>query len=317
MYTVNGIGTTCYGRANPIGDTFVATEWFVIIFFPIWPIRCRRMRVIGNDWAFLGSTTRYQLFEQINFADNLPQITLTWLWTLVPLTLLFLAASASPRPGVGLFLLAGYFVAVVGFFAFAATRPGRRALTEGWHSVAGLTLLTLALYAWLTGSVGAWRAPLAGGIPYFPQVHIVGGALLFIALAGCGGVGRVAALGGAAVLGMLTSAIDIGFSWGRDQIATDPSLQPMLALARSEAWSASLLLVASGIVPTLRRGSYWLIQLGMPALAWMASPLLVLTTMPNYDSFIGWTILVSPFVLTKTAAFGLLGSWLRWPRRTA
>jgi hypothetical protein len=318
MYTLNGVGTTCYGRANPIGDTFVATEWLVFIYFPIWPIRCRRMRVIGNDWAFLGRTTRYQLFEQINFADNLPQIALTWLWTLVPLALLILPASVSPRPGAGLFLLAGYFVAVVGFLGFAGTLPGRRALTGGWHSVAGVTLLTLVLYSWPIGSIGTWRVPLAGGIIYTPQTHIVEGAILFIALVWCGGVRRVAALGGGIILGTLTSAIDIAFAWGHGQIANIPSLHATLGVVRSELWAASLLLAAGGIVPALRRGYYWLLQLALPALGLIASSLLVPIAVPilgNQNMLMVWMILASPFILTKTAAFGLLSSWLRCARR--
>jgi hypothetical protein len=319
MYTLNGIGTTCYGRANPDGDTFVATEWFVFIYFPIWPIRCRRMRVIGKDWAFLGRTTQYQLFEQINFADNLPQIGLTWLWTLVPLALLAVPASVSSKPGTGLFVLAGYFIAVVGFLGFAATRPGRRALTEGWHSVAGLTLLTLVLYSWPFASIGTWRVPQAGGIIYAPQSHVVGGALLFIALVWCGRVRRRPALVCAIVLAVLTSAVDIAFTWGRAQIATNSSLQPILGVMRSELWAASLLFVASAIVPALRRNYYWLIQLGLPALGWVTSSLFVPLVIPilhNQDPAIRWTILAAPLILTKTAAFGLLGSWL-WRARRA
>jgi hypothetical protein len=318
MYTLNGVGTTCYGKANPIGDSFVATVWLVFLYFPIWPIRCHRMRVIGNDWRFLGQTTRYQIFERVNFADNLAQIALTWLWTLVPLALLVLPASLSPSPGGGLFLLAGYFLAATGFLGFAATRPGRRALTEGWHSIAGLSLLTLAAYVWSTlGAVGTWRVQLAWGIAYAPGTHIIGGVLLFTALVWCGGIGRAAALGAAISLGILTSAIDIAFLWGRDQITTNPSLQLILGFVRGAMWGASLLLVASSVVPALRRGSYWLIQLGIPSLGWLASPLIVPIATPilhNQGPFTRWTILASPFILTKTAAFGLLGSWLRRAR---
>jgi hypothetical protein len=318
MYTLNGVGTTCYGKANPIGDSFVATVWLVFLYFPIWPIRCHRMRLIGNDWRFLGQTTRYQIFERVNFADNLAQIALTWLWTLVPLALLALPASLSPSPGAGLFLLTGYFVAATGFLGFATTRPGRRALTEGWHSIAGLSLLTLVLYIWLTvGGVGPWRVQLAWGIAYAPGTHIVGGVLLFTALVWCGGVKSATALGGAIGLGILTSAIDIAFSWVRDQIAANPFLPLILSFVRGEMWGASLLLVASSIVPVLRRGSYWLIQLGIPSLGWLATLHIVPIATPilhNQGSLTRWIILASPFILTKTAAFGWLGSWLRRAR---
>jgi hypothetical protein len=57
MYTINGVGTALYGRRNehaPSG-THVGTLYFVVLFLPVVPLSCYRMRdAIGGGWHFIG-----------------------------------------------------------------------------------------------------------------------------------------------------------------------------------------------------------------------------------------------------------------------
>ncbi|MDR3351950.1 MAG: hypothetical protein LBO00_02865 [Zoogloeaceae bacterium] len=48
--TVNGIGTTFYGQARFRRDgSFVTTKWFVICWFPFFPMKSYRLRYIEGD----------------------------------------------------------------------------------------------------------------------------------------------------------------------------------------------------------------------------------------------------------------------------
>jgi len=39
MYTLNGFGTTLYGKSKPAADgTYIATLWFALLFVPVWPL---------------------------------------------------------------------------------------------------------------------------------------------------------------------------------------------------------------------------------------------------------------------------------------
>ena len=57
MFTFNGIGTTLYGRRSfdKSTQTYIATLFFVFIFFPIFPIAAYRVRNTGgNHYQFFG-----------------------------------------------------------------------------------------------------------------------------------------------------------------------------------------------------------------------------------------------------------------------
>ena len=88
MSTFNGFGTKLYGRAQKTGDTFVVTKWVVALYFPIWPLRSMRIRVVEDKFftvlVYSSSNRRYQILETIPLRNNLGQILRTWAWTLVP-----------------------------------------------------------------------------------------------------------------------------------------------------------------------------------------------------------------------------------------
>lgn len=57
LYTINGIGTKLYGRrgVHAASGTYVATLYFVVLFVPVMPLRCYRVRDgEGGGWHFLG-----------------------------------------------------------------------------------------------------------------------------------------------------------------------------------------------------------------------------------------------------------------------
>ena len=57
MYTFNGIGTTLYGRRafDKSTQTYIATLFFVVLFFPVFPIAAYRVRNVGgNQYQFFG-----------------------------------------------------------------------------------------------------------------------------------------------------------------------------------------------------------------------------------------------------------------------
>lgn len=94
MSTFNGIGTTHYGRAKRIAETYVTTRWLVFLYLPILPLESYRIWPIGDKFftllVFSRSSMTYQIVERIPLRNNLVQIIATWSWTLVPL--LFLLA---------------------------------------------------------------------------------------------------------------------------------------------------------------------------------------------------------------------------------
>jgi hypothetical protein len=62
-FTFNGTGTTYHGRSDKASDgSYVATEWFMVVYIPIFPIRSFRMRpVSGGTFAVVYSSQKYQM----------------------------------------------------------------------------------------------------------------------------------------------------------------------------------------------------------------------------------------------------------------
>lgn len=94
MGTFNGVGTTFYGKASKRSDgSYVATDWFVVLSFPIFPIRSMRLRPTSSKGfsviVFSHRTVSYQILETIPLRKNLKQIMLTWLWLFIPLAAVF------------------------------------------------------------------------------------------------------------------------------------------------------------------------------------------------------------------------------------
>ena len=54
-FTFNGIGTRYYGRAglDRQEGSYIATEWFVLLYLPLFPIRSMRVRPVGQGTHLL------------------------------------------------------------------------------------------------------------------------------------------------------------------------------------------------------------------------------------------------------------------------
>ena len=83
--TFQGIGTTYYGKRDKrkSDNSYVTTEWFVILFLPIVPLGSFRIVKIGTkSRSFLfshSSTTSYKILEQIPLRKNIRQVLTTYL----------------------------------------------------------------------------------------------------------------------------------------------------------------------------------------------------------------------------------------------
>ena len=97
MGTFNGIGTKIYGKAQRRTDgSYVATNWFTLIYFPIIPLSSMRIREVSttgfNAIVVAHQKFTYQILGPVPMKDNLRQIFLTWLWTLIPVGVWVVAA---------------------------------------------------------------------------------------------------------------------------------------------------------------------------------------------------------------------------------
>jgi hypothetical protein len=67
MSTWNGIGTKFYGSKdqNEYGS-FVTTEWFVVLYFPVIPIRTMRVNFEGTNLGLRKTANRYRLIQKLS-----------------------------------------------------------------------------------------------------------------------------------------------------------------------------------------------------------------------------------------------------------
>ena len=76
-YTLNGFGTALYGmRERRTDESYITTEWVVLAFVPIIPIRSMRIRhpksPDGQQFTGMGYKTSFEVFEKT--APNLKQV---------------------------------------------------------------------------------------------------------------------------------------------------------------------------------------------------------------------------------------------------
>lgn len=63
--TWNGIGTSFIGAKDRYPDgTFVTTEWFVVLMFPVIPIRSLRVLFLANSVGWRRSSSKYLVIEK-------------------------------------------------------------------------------------------------------------------------------------------------------------------------------------------------------------------------------------------------------------
>lgn len=93
MYSLNGTGTTLYGKSDidSRDGSYVATKWFIFLLFPIIPFGSYRVwRGETKTKFFLpGYETQYRT---IRVKTNWKQVIKTYLffWVLVPFVIIFL-----------------------------------------------------------------------------------------------------------------------------------------------------------------------------------------------------------------------------------
>ncbi|MDR3352287.1 MAG: hypothetical protein LBO00_04615 [Zoogloeaceae bacterium] len=99
--TINGIGTTFYGQAKFRRDgSFVTTKWFVLAFFPLFPMKSYRLRRIEDDEnssiPFLSKPPFYELLEELP-ADG-AQVLRVWAYAfiVIPVILFLVAGEGIP-----------------------------------------------------------------------------------------------------------------------------------------------------------------------------------------------------------------------------
>ena len=68
-YNLNGFGTAFYGKRDfRVDGTFITTEWLMLMYIPIIPIRSFRVRYQGpgeHRWYLgLGSSDKYAVYEK-------------------------------------------------------------------------------------------------------------------------------------------------------------------------------------------------------------------------------------------------------------
>jgi|SRR3989344_2358710 len=84
MYSINGIGTTLYGKrdVNPADGSYVATEWVVIFFLPILPVgsyRVWRGETKAGFSPLPGSKTSYRIVPvKLNWGQVLNTYLIVW-----------------------------------------------------------------------------------------------------------------------------------------------------------------------------------------------------------------------------------------------
>jgi hypothetical protein len=77
-HTVNGIGTKFYGHKNQYPDnSFVTTEWFVFLLFPIFPIRSKRVFKTETSYFWGTTTKKYLVYQKLPL--DWQQVFLTYL----------------------------------------------------------------------------------------------------------------------------------------------------------------------------------------------------------------------------------------------
>jgi hypothetical protein len=68
-FTLNGIGTTYYGKREGSSDgSYITTEWFVFLYLPLYPIRSLRIipRGIYKNYIFYSSEGFYSYKVPLN-----------------------------------------------------------------------------------------------------------------------------------------------------------------------------------------------------------------------------------------------------------
>jgi len=87
MFSFNGVGTTVYGKrdVSPTDGSYITTKWFIVIFFPIFPLAS--YRVIKEKQKFM--TIAFPKYQMTQVKFNIKQVINTYLaWWSFPIALI-------------------------------------------------------------------------------------------------------------------------------------------------------------------------------------------------------------------------------------
>ena len=86
MFTFNGIGTRIYGKRdlNPADNSYIATKWFTLLYFPVIPLGSYRVIKAKQESFFA-----VQKYQMTKVALNVKQVIVTYLaWWAIPVLLI-------------------------------------------------------------------------------------------------------------------------------------------------------------------------------------------------------------------------------------
>jgi hypothetical protein len=95
--TFNGIGTTFYGQGKFESDqSFITTKWFVLGFFPLFPLGSARVIYLGSSGVpFLSRSAEFEVVEALPI--QWIQVLMTWIYAVFIITwVIGLLASNKP-----------------------------------------------------------------------------------------------------------------------------------------------------------------------------------------------------------------------------
>jgi hypothetical protein len=82
-HSVNGIGTTYFGASDRQPDnSFITTEWFILLNIPLIPLRSLRTRYLGQSRQQGGTTKHYDILGPAPLDTR--RILQTYAWLLIP-----------------------------------------------------------------------------------------------------------------------------------------------------------------------------------------------------------------------------------------
>ena len=97
MFSINGIGTSLYGKSEVESDgSYVATKWFIVLFLPLFPLgsyRAQRGETTSSATALVGlpgASTQYKMVRVPLNRKQVVQIYLAVYGLLAVLALVFL-----------------------------------------------------------------------------------------------------------------------------------------------------------------------------------------------------------------------------------
>jgi len=86
MSRFQGIGKAYYGKSksSSVDNSYITTEWFVLLLLPIVPLKCLRVIKLGkvekNYIVAWSQTVGYKIIQEIPKKDNLAQVLRTLLF---------------------------------------------------------------------------------------------------------------------------------------------------------------------------------------------------------------------------------------------